>query len=173
MSERHVTFDMILASVGALTGLTRLDLLSDRREAGSGQARNTVYWLARQLLPVSYPVIGRLAGGKDHASIMAGVKRAEAERDVDPEYRTITDALLGALRAIERAGVIRVASLADPLATARRVLANPLREAVRVPVVEIVAMAQLVVETFGEDDAPTPEPAEPASTATQEIDHAA
>jgi hypothetical protein len=166
MSERHVTIDMIMQAVGAVAGVTRLDLTSDRRPAELAAARFAVYWLATKMTTLSSVEIGRLLGDRDHTSVLHGLARAEELRATDPQFRVTTDTILATLIAAERTGTLRLAAIADPLATARRVLAAPEREAVRVPVIEIVALCRLVAETFGEE----PDPSEPAS---KEIDHAA
>lgn len=171
MSERHVTIDAIIQAVCATADCTRFDIMSDRRGEHLSTARYAAYWLAKKLTALSVATIGRVIGQRDHTTILYGLQRAEELRAADPQFRLVTDALLGALTAIERAGVLRLAAVADPLAAARRVLGSPEREAVRVPVFEIVAMARLIVETFGETDAPTPSPLSPALT--EEITDAA
>jgi hypothetical protein len=173
MSERHVTVDTVIQAVCAVCGCTRLDILSDRRPETLNSARYAIYWLAKQLTTLSIATIARTVGGRDHSTVLYGLERAEELRRDDLHFRNVTDALLGTLTAVGRTGVLRLAAVADPLATARRVLAAPEREAVRVPVIEIVALCQLVVETFGKDDAPLPDPFNPPSTATQEITDAA
>ncbi len=53
----------------------RTDLLAERRTADIAEARNTVFWLARELTELSYQAIGDLVGGRDHSSVLAGWKR--------------------------------------------------------------------------------------------------
>ena len=144
MSERHVTVDMIVEAVCATTGLTRRDVFSDRRTDEISRARFTVFWLAGKLTPLSSGALGRLIGGRDHSFVLFGVKRAEELRASDPDFRAATDALLHTLVALQRVGVLRMAEAVDPIATARRVLAAPDREAVRVGVSEIIALCRFV-----------------------------
>lgn len=162
--SRHTTLDTIVQAVGAVTGFSRSELQSNRRHVELAQARFTVFWLAKQMTSQTLANIGQHFGDRDHSTVHYGVERAEELRASDEQYRMLTDALLGTLMGIQRAGMLRVATLVDPLATARRVLADPDREAVRVPVAEIVAMARLIVEQFD---------AEPSLSDTQETDHAA
>lgn len=170
MSERNVTFDMIVHAVAAVGGVSRLEIMSARRGSNAtARLRHVSWWLARELTPLPYETLGRLSGNRDHSTVMHGVCAVDAERGANETFRIEVDALKGTLVALERQSLLRMAAIPDPLATARRVLAAPEREAVRVPVIEIVALCRLVAETFGEE----PEPTEPASTATQEIDHAA
>jgi hypothetical protein len=60
--------------------------------------------------------------------------------------------------------MLRLAEAADPVAAARRVLAAPEREAVRVSTFEIIAMSRLIVEHA---DGDTSQPS------TEETEHAA
>lgn len=146
MSQRHVTLDMIIEAVCATTGFARMDIVSDRRSAELSAARYSVYWLACKLTTLSSTTVGRLVGDRDHATVIVGLRRAEELRASDPGFRAATDALLHTHLALERVGVLRLAETADPLATARRVLAAPEREAVRVGVSEIIALCRFVVD---------------------------
>ncbi|WP_054209347.1 helix-turn-helix domain-containing protein [Bosea vaviloviae] len=168
MSERHVTVDIIIAAVSAVTGVDRLDILSGRRDAETSRARIAVVWLASKMVAVSSGVLGRILGNRDHTSILYLERRADEMRAAEPLFRLDTDTMLGALLAIDRNGLIRLAQTIDPLATARRVLAHPARESVRVSSHEIIALCQVALAVLG-DDPTEPDPSEPA----QEIEHAA
>ncbi|CAM5764633.1 helix-turn-helix domain-containing protein [Bosea minatitlanensis] len=150
---RHlVTVNAIIDAVAAATGLTRTDLVADRRTAEIAEARNTVFWLARELTDLSYQTIGDAVGHRDHGSVIAGWNRVAERRRTDLDFRVSTDALFGVLRALEGNKLLAASTVADPLGTARRIIASPAREAVRVPVIEIVAMARLIVELLGTTD---------------------
>ncbi len=167
MSERHVTFDMIVHAVCAVSDRTSYELLSQGRgTAELARLRHVCWWLARKMTTLSIATIGRLTGDRDHSTVINGIDAIEQLRAADERFRLQTDTLLGTLVALERAGLTRLAAGADPLATARRVLAAPEREATRVPVAEIVAMSRLIVELLGDSDTPTPSP-------TQETEDAA
>ena len=170
MNERHVTVDIIIAAVSAVTGVHRIDMLSDRRDEETARARFAALWLATKMIRISTPALGRAFGDRDHTTILYALRRAEELRASDRGFRVDCDTMLGTLLAIERHGLIRLAQTIDPLATARRVLAHPAREAVRVSTHEIVALCQVAVAALGE---PPPEPSEPASQPDQETDHAA
>jgi hypothetical protein len=157
MSERHVTFDMICRAVCACSGLTRAELMSEDRRADWARARFSAWWLASKMTTLSMGAIARLSGDRDHTTVLAGVSRAEQLRASAPEFRAATDALLETLRALEQAGMLRLAETIDPVAAARRVLNAPEREAVRVSTFEIIAMSQLIVALHGPTDEPTPE----------------
>jgi len=156
MSDRHVTVDMIVEAVCATTGCSRLDIVSDRRAGDLAAARYAVFWLACKLTTLSATAVGRLIGDRDHTTVLVGLRRAEELRAADPVFRAATDALLHALFAVERVGVLRLAEAADPIATARRVLAAPEREAVRVGVAEIIALCRFVAASV--EPAPSASP---------------
>ncbi|MBN9438954.1 helix-turn-helix domain-containing protein [Bosea sp. (in: a-proteobacteria)] len=157
MSDRLVRLDMIISVVEVTAGLTRRAILADRRDSDHVRARFAIYWLAKQLTLFSLPEIGdRL--GRDHSSVHHGISRCEELRAADPDFRATTDAMLLILQAADRAGHIRIAAATDPIAAARRVLARPEREAVRVSTAEIIAMARELVALHGPDDEPTPSP---------------
>lgn len=164
MSERNVTFDMICRAVCAVSGLTRAEMMAPQRSAAAVRARFTAWWLATKLTTLSQAAMGRMSGDRDHTSVISGVARAEEFRASDPEFRAACDALLATLQALEAEGMLRFAEPIDPFAVARRVLAAPEREAVRVSVFEIIAMSRLIVEQADGD---------PSQPSTQEIDHAA
>lgn len=168
MSGRNVTVDIIIAAVSAVTGVHRLDILSDRRDSQTSRARTAVVWLATKMVPVSGSTLARILGDRDHTTVGYLQRRAEEIRAAEPAFRLETDSMLGVLIAIERNGLIRLAQTIDPLATARRVLAHPARESVRVSSHEIIALCQVVIAALG-DDPTEPAPSEPA----QEIEHAA
>lgn len=166
MSDRLTSLAQIVAAVEFATTVTKREILSERRQPDVVEARFTVWWLASKLTLLSMPAIGE-ATNRNHSTVGHGIRQAEAQRACDPDYRAATDALLATLHAAENNAAIRLAQPVDPLATARRILWSPQREAVRVSVSEVIAMAQLVVSLT----APTePDPSEPA---LQESHHAA
>lgn len=169
MSDRDVTFDIIVKAVCAIGGMTRHELMRDTRREEHVRLRFAAWWLASKMTSLSFSTIGRLSNGRDHTSIISGVARCDEIRAGSESYRADTDAMLATLTALERHGLLSLAGEHDPLATARRVLAAPEREAVRVSTYEIIAMASLIATRFGESDDPTPSPVSPS----QEIEHAA
>lgn len=157
MSARDVTLDMIIEAVCATTGFARLDIVSDRRSAELAAARYSVFWLACKLTTLSATTVGRLVGDRDHSTVLVGLRRAEELRASDPAFRAATDALLHTHLALERVGILRLAETADPLTTARRVLAAPEREAVRVGVSEIIALCRFVAASVEPSPSTSPD----------------
>ena len=164
MSERHVTFDLIVEAVSAVSGLSRREMMAEGRSTNErAQARYACWWLVEKMTELGPGTIGRLSGNRDHATIVAGQRRAEEVRASSPEFRASTDALLATLLALEGAGMLRLAETADPIAAARRVLAAPEREAVRVSTFEIIAMSRLIVEQADGD------PSQPSNQETVDV----
>lgn len=62
-------------------GVSRTDLLSDRRPRRIVDARHVAMWLGRTYLQLSFPDIGS-ALRRDHTSVMHGVRRVEADRSL-------------------------------------------------------------------------------------------
>lgn len=71
----------LLAKVSKATGVTMTDIRSDRRPFNVVRARHIHYYVAKQLTTYSLPEIGRRAGGKDHTSVLHGVRRVQAVVD--------------------------------------------------------------------------------------------
>ena len=165
MSVKPITMDLIVATVATATEIPRAALFSQRRTYRIAHARFAICWLARDLTAMSSGEIGRALGDRDHTTILWAIRRADALRASDAEFRRETDALKVTLLGLQRAGILKFAEASDPLATARRILAAPEREAPRVSVIDTVAMAQLVVELMRDD--------EPQITETMENSHAA
>lgn len=65
-------------------GVTRIDLISDRRDRAIMPARYICYWLCKRLTTASYPTIGHMFNHRHHTSIIVGAKKAEymMQRDV-------------------------------------------------------------------------------------------
>lgn len=158
MNARNVTFDIIVQAVGAVSGLTRAQIMAEDRRSERATTRFVCWWLADKMLELGSSELGRLSGGRDHSSVLHGLARIKEMRVRQPEFRLQTDTLLATLEALERCGLLALGATIDPLATARRVLAAPEREAVRVSTYEIVAMARQLVALLGPDDEPTPSP---------------
>ena len=67
----------ILAAVTAASGRSRTDVLSQRRHGPLADARHAYVVLARERTLASWPLIGRVLGGRDHSTVM---KMADARR---------------------------------------------------------------------------------------------
>lgn len=67
----------ILAAVCRRYGITELDIRSQRRTKGLVMPRHIAMYLCKELTDISYPAIGRRIGGRDHTTVLHGVKKIE------------------------------------------------------------------------------------------------
>lgn len=88
----------IIQAVSRHYDLPVLTMLSRRRNPRLVNARQVVMWLAFDMTDWSYPEIGRRMGGREHTTIMHGIRRIEMRRGLEPELQKDLDQLLSALR---------------------------------------------------------------------------
>ncbi len=148
MSERLISLDMIIVAVEAATGLTRREILSDRKMEELADARFAIWWLASKLTLLTTVEIGRQTN-RDHSTVVHGIRRADELRAGDRGFCIATDAVLDTLLALERTRQIALAATVDPIAVATRIAARPEREAVRVSTEDIIAMARELIALHG------------------------
>lgn len=72
------TLTFLVRLVPEVTGVHAADLRSERRNAPIVKARQILYWLARRYTQHSLPRIGEKAGGRDHTSVLHGIRRVDA-----------------------------------------------------------------------------------------------
>ncbi|MBX7496782.1 hypothetical protein K3172_13025 [Qipengyuania sp. 6B39] len=59
------------------------------------QVRHAAMWVIRQCFPhMSYPMIGRLFGGRDHSTVIHGVRNTEARRGRDAKFAELLDQMV-------------------------------------------------------------------------------
>ena len=71
----------IMAEAAERYGVTVIDLQSDRRDALSVRARHFCFWTMRHETTWSLPRIGQLFGGRDHTTVLHGIRRHQARID--------------------------------------------------------------------------------------------
>ena len=64
------TRDQLRGEVLRVSGTTKVDFTSSRRSKHIVQARHAYFWLCAEYTSLSYPQIGRFAGGRDHTTVM-------------------------------------------------------------------------------------------------------
>lgn len=74
--EPSLPLHAVLLEVCQKHGLTREDLMSDRRDAKHARARQEYYWRAKHNSKASLPKIGQLVN-KGHHTVMWGIRRYE------------------------------------------------------------------------------------------------
>ena len=70
-------FHKIAEAVAADAQLPLTFLVGSSRSRHIARARWRVWWIARRATSLSLPVIGRLSGGRDHTTIMHGVRQMD------------------------------------------------------------------------------------------------
>lgn len=78
-------------------GLSKLDLVSERRDLRVARPRQLAMYLARKLTPRSLPEIGRRFGDRDHTTAIAAIRRIEQVRQSDPNMEAAFRALVSRL----------------------------------------------------------------------------
>ncbi len=88
-----LTAQRIVSIVGEHCGVPPRDILGEKRRPDLVQARQLAMYLCRELLGHSYPVIGRMFGGKDHSTVMHGVKKIKLLQESDRITHTMVTEL--------------------------------------------------------------------------------
>lgn len=81
----------VLAFIVKRFGITLLDMTSERRTANLVKPRQIAMWLAKDITKRSLPYIGTRMGGRDHTTILHGIRKIERLRECDPTMREETD----------------------------------------------------------------------------------
>jgi len=76
-SDRKVTIEEIQRRVAEHFNIRLSDMIGPKRVRTIARPRQMAMYLAKQLTPRSLPEIGRRFGGRDHTTIMHGVRRIE------------------------------------------------------------------------------------------------
>lgn len=76
----------ILLEVSRWSGISVLDLTSDRRAKPIVNARHCYFWRARNETARSLPYIGKLAGGRDHTTVLHGIRRFQSALDAGEQW---------------------------------------------------------------------------------------
>lgn len=98
-SRRRVKLGAIFSLVLEETGIPEAQFKGPCRKKTLASARQAASWLAKQHVKgISFPLIGRHIGGRDHSTIMHAVRRAEMKRDMDPEFRSLLERIETRLR---------------------------------------------------------------------------
>lgn len=84
IGENHHTLGYLLGLVSNLTGLTRDELRSTRRQQIYVVPRHTYCWLAKRFTSRSLPAIARYLGNRDHTTALHSVRKAQAVVDAMP-----------------------------------------------------------------------------------------
>jgi chromosomal replication initiation ATPase DnaA len=84
----------IVGLVATRCDVTTSELVGASKRGDIPAARFLAYWLVRQTTEKSLPQIASEFGVAHHATVIYGIKRCEARRKVDPQWRALSDELL-------------------------------------------------------------------------------
>ena len=96
--ERRITVDEIQKTTADHYGLKQADLLSERRTRSIARPRQVAMYLCKLHTTRSYPDIGRRFGGRDHTTVLHGVKKIEELMGKDEQIARDVEALSRKLR---------------------------------------------------------------------------
>lgn len=78
--------------VAAFCRVSVHEMLSERRFTEVVRARHIFYFAARELTSASLPAIGRACNGKDHSTVLHGIRKVETNREMfEPELTEVLD----------------------------------------------------------------------------------
>jgi len=98
-SERKVTVEEIQRKVAEHYNVRLSDLIGPKRLRAIARPRQVAMYLAKQHTTRSLPDIGRRFGGRDHTTVMHGVKRIEELKTIDHQLAEDLEILRRALEA--------------------------------------------------------------------------
>jgi len=98
-SDRKVSIDEIQRKVAEHYNIRLTDLVGPKRVRTVARPRQVAMYLAKQMTSRSLPEIGRRFGGRDHTTIMHGVRKIEELRSEDRQLAEDVDMLRRLLEA--------------------------------------------------------------------------
>lgn len=91
--ENSLTVQKVVDVVSEYYHLPSEQLISKSRTAQVALARHVAMYLCRSLLNTPYKKIGETFGGRDHATVINGIKNVEAMLKEDPSLQKVLDEL--------------------------------------------------------------------------------
>ena len=98
-SERKITIEEIQRKVSEYYNIRLSDILGPKRLRSFARPRQVAMYLCKQLTSRSLPEIGRRFGGRDHTTVMHGVRRIEELKVSDGQIAEDVEMLRRALEA--------------------------------------------------------------------------
>lgn len=98
-SERKITVEEIQRKVSEHYNIRLSDMIGPKRLRSYARPRQIAMYLAKQMTSRSLPEIGRRFGGRDHTTVMHGVKRVEELKVQDGQIAEDLEMLRRALEA--------------------------------------------------------------------------
>ena len=85
--DKNISIDDIQKQVSFYYNLEKSDMSSSRRSINIARPRQIAMFLCKNLTSFSYPEIGKAFGGKDHTTVLHGVKKIESLIDGDQRLK--------------------------------------------------------------------------------------
>jgi len=98
-SERKITVEEIQRQVADYYNIRMSDIIGPKRLRTYARPRQVAMYLSKQLTSRSLPEIGRRFGGRDHTTIMHGVRRIEELKSTDGQIAEDVEMLRRVLEA--------------------------------------------------------------------------
>ncbi len=98
-SERKITVEEIQRRVSEYYNIRLSDMIGPKRLRSYARPRQVAMYLAKQLTSRSLPEIGRRFGGRDHTTVMHGVRRIKELKQTDGQIAEDVEMLRRALEA--------------------------------------------------------------------------
>ena len=98
-SERKITVEEIQRKVSEYYNIRLSDIIGPKRLRSYARPRQVAMYLCKQLTSRSLPEIGRRFGGRDHTTVMHGVKRIEELKVTDGQIAEDVEMLRRSLEA--------------------------------------------------------------------------
>lgn len=98
-SERKITIEEIQRKVSEYYNIRLSDIIGPKRLRSYARPRQVAMYLCKQLTSRSLPEIGRRFGGRDHTTVMHGVRRIEELKSTDGQIAEDVEILRRALEA--------------------------------------------------------------------------
>jgi len=92
--KRNISSSKILEVVATREGISVADLTGQNRSAKIAIPRQLAMYLLRDLKEISLPQIGELLGGRDHTTVMYGIKKVEEDDKLKKRAENIRHDLL-------------------------------------------------------------------------------
>lgn len=86
-NSSRIPTKLIIVAVCATYNASRIDIMSARRAATIVRPRQVAMYLAKTFTALSYPQIGQCMGGRDHTTVLHGVRKIVALLERDENLR--------------------------------------------------------------------------------------
>ncbi len=94
IEENPLTIDNIIKFISAKFEVKISDIMSDRRDKEISKTRQIAMYVSRELTGLSFPVIAKHFGGKNHTTVLQACKKTREWLDNDPEINQTINTII-------------------------------------------------------------------------------